>query len=567
MEASSPLAALHRPLPAAAWGNRDLFRPRPHSHYSGSSSSMTSVSLREQIHKNTADYFSIKDVRGSSPAASLAADLSQNFRLDNEASPHFPTPRRALFTANMMGGMDSRHFVTTPPLPSSSPAPAVEHMELSPLPHKTPFFAQVEVESPTPGSTPSDEQDMVLDSPAPITRQASYESTKSFFLADRRIAAPRRPSLSRMKVLSSGSLPAKAQSDTRNALPPFRFGADSCMAQTSSNLSLGECFESASPPQERRPLSSNSPCASMALPPRRPLFTGLGNGAVGARFGSPMNGHVRRQSNNPFLRNRKQVRRSLSMFEHPADIMKPKGDAEDAPSSALKAVMDIEEVHEPALPHFLLDDPTDSIPRIAKETLLDILDGKFSERFDQKMVIDCRFEYEYDGGHIEGAVNHNDKELLATQLFETPIAGRTLLIFHCEYSAHRAPLMARHVRSYDRTVNADSYPNLTYPEVYILDGGYSGFFAEHRGRCYPPEYVEMSDEKHQRTCEREMGRLKARKGLGRSQTFAFGQREPCIQDSPTAPGRPGSRNSPSFSMLAQSPIAGDRFHTRRMASY
>ncbi|KAG5952084.1 hypothetical protein E4U53_001685 [Claviceps sorghi] len=567
MEASSPLAALHRPLPAPAWGNRDLFRPRPHSHYSTSSSTMTSVSLREQIHKNTADYFSIKEVRGSSPAASLAADLSQNFRLDNEASPQFPTPRRALFTANVMDGMDSRHYVTTPPLPSSSPAPLVEYMDISPLPHKTPFFVKVEMESPTPGSTPSDNQDMVLDSPAPITRQAPSESTKSF-LADRRIAAPRRPSLSRMKALSSGSVPARPQRDARSPLPPFRFGAHSDKSLKSSNLSLGECFESASPPQERRPLSSNSPSASMALSPRRPLFTGVDNVATGLRFGSPLNGHARRQSN-PFLRNRKQVRRSLSMFEHPADIMKPKGDADEspAPSSALKAVMDIEEVHEPALPHFLPDDPSDTIPRIHKETLLDVLDGKYAEHFDQKMVIDCRFEYEYDGGHIEGAVNHNDKELLATQLFETPMAGRILLIFHCEYSAHRAPLMARHVRSHDRAVNAESYPYLTYPEVYILDGGYSGFFATHPDRCFPPDYVEMSDEKHQRTCEREMGRLKARKGLGRSQTFAFGQRESSIQDSPTAPGRPNSRNSPSVAKLAPSPIPGDRSQTRRMASY
>ncbi|KAG5982318.1 hypothetical protein E4U55_002066 [Claviceps digitariae] len=566
MEASSPLAALHRPLPAPAWGNRDLFRPRPHSHYSTSSSTMTSVSLREQIHKNTADYFSIKEVRGSSPAASLAADLSQNFRLDNEASPQFPTPRRALFTANVMGGMDSRHYVTTPPLPSSSPAPLVEYMDISPLPHKTPFFAQVEIKSPTPGSTPSKNQDMVLDSPAPIARQASSESTKSF-LADRRIAAPRRPSLSRMKALSDSSLPGKSQSDARNPLPPFRFGTDSSKRMMSSNLSLGECFESASPPQQRRPLSSNSPSAYMALSPRRPLFTGIDNVAAGPRFGSPLNSHARRQSN-PFLRNRKQVRRSLSMFESPADIMKPKGDAEESPSSStLKSVMDIEEVHEPALPHFLPDDPSDTIPRIDKETLLDVLDGKYADHFDQKMVIDCRFEYEYDGGHIEGAVNHNDKELLATQLFETPMSRRTLLIFHCEYSAHRAPLMARYVRSHDRTVNAESYPYLTYPEVYILDGGYSAFFANHPGRCFPPDYVEMSDEKHQRTCEREMGRLKARKGLGRSQTFAFGQREPCIQDSPTAPGRPNSRNSPSLSTLASSPIMGDRSQTRRMASY
>lgn len=43
------------------------------------------LSLREQLHRSTSDYFTAKDVRGSSPAASLAADLSQNFRIDNEA--------------------------------------------------------------------------------------------------------------------------------------------------------------------------------------------------------------------------------------------------------------------------------------------------------------------------------------------------------------------------------------------------------------------------------------------------------------------------------------------------
>jgi M-phase inducer tyrosine phosphatase len=254
------------------------------------------------------------------------------------------------------------------------------------------------------------------------------------------------------------------------------------------------------------------------------------------------------------------------MFEHPADIMKPKSDGEDSPVSTLQSVVDVEEGHEPVLPHFLPDDPADTIPRISRQTLLDILDGRYGEKFDQKMVIDCRFEYEYDGGHIEGAVNYNDKELLASQLFKTPMSGRTLLIFHCEYSAHRAPLMARHVRSEDRTINAEHYPKLTYPEVYILEGGYSAFFAEHRGRCYPPEYVEMSDAKHQRTCEREMGRLKSRKGLSRAQTFAFGQREPCVDESPTGPSRPSSRQT-TLSLLGNSPLLGERIHSRRMASY
>lgn len=35
--------------------------------------------------KNKPDYFNAKGVHGSSPTASLVADLSQNFRIDNEA--------------------------------------------------------------------------------------------------------------------------------------------------------------------------------------------------------------------------------------------------------------------------------------------------------------------------------------------------------------------------------------------------------------------------------------------------------------------------------------------------
>ncbi|EGX90659.1 cell cycle control protein tyrosine phosphatase Mih1 [Cordyceps militaris CM01] len=520
MEASSPLAALHRPMPAPSWGGRDIFR----SHSFVGPVASAALSLREQLQRGTSDYFACNEPRGSSPAASLAADLSQNFRLDSEASPHFPTPRRALFTANVMGGFHNRDYVTTPPLPSSSPAQLTEYMELSPLPHKTPFSLQSEFASPTPNTSSSDE-DMILDSPAPILRP-SLDFPKLPSFADRRIAAPRRPSLSRMKGHSLAGSSFKSEADGQ--LPRSALAAIPCPARAPISL-----LESAS--------SLSHPLRIRDLPP-----------------------HSRRSSN-PFLRARKQVRRSLSMFEHPNEVMNAKSQAHELISTPLKSVMDIEEAYEAVIPHFLSEDPTDTIPRITNETMLDIIDGKFNDQFDHKMVIDCRFEYEYDGGHIEGAVNHNDKELLTSQLFTTPIGGRSLLIFHCEYSAHRAPLMARHVRAEDRTVNAEFYPRLTYPEVYILDGGYSGFFSTFRGRCFPPEYVEMSDEKHQRTCEREMGRLKARKGgLNRAQTFAFGQKDHCINDSPTAPGRPTSRQFPIMGSFSPIP---ERSHTRRMASY
>lgn len=283
------------------------------------------------------------------------------------------------------------------------------------------------------------------------------------------------------------------------------------------------------------------------------------------------------------------------MFESPVDIVQSK--REDGailqPSPALQpsllaSAMDTDEgsSRPPVLPHFLPGDPTDCVPRIDRATLLRVLDGEFDDSFEHKLIIDCRFEYEYDGGHINAAVNFNDKDLLAEHLFgANQNEGRTLIVLHCEYSAHRAPMMARHIRAEDRAANMESYPRLSFPELYILDGGYSGFFGEHPSRCYPQAYVEMDAAEHALACEREMGRLRQnRKGLSRAQTFAFGQyshqqQQPQHQadhqrsyqfnefSSPTAPGRPIPQQSPCM-MLGASPILGcDRGHGRRMTSY
>lgn len=492
------------------------------------------------------DYFQMKPVRGSSPTASLAADLSQNFHIDM-SSPQLPTPRRSLFTSNLFGTLDGRESVTTPPLPSSSPGPLHERMDISPLPHKQPFFAQID--SPTPGPT----EEIALPSSPP--RPAFLEAPRPNGV-ERRKSILARPSMQRAKGYSTNTLPQQAQ------LPPFKFGAGSSKLSNSTSMSLGECFME-SPPQERRPQSANSPSVSVMGAARASKPFGSMNGHS-IRNGSPIGSHTRRPSN-PLMRPRKQFRRSLSMFEHPGDVMKTKKDEQH--TSSLHTVMDVDELHQPALPHFFAEGTQDSIPRITKDTLLEVLDGKFDGEFDQRMIVDCRFEYEFEGGHIDGAVNYNDKEHLASQLFETTLPGKTLLIFHCEYSAHRAPIMARHIRKQDRTANVEHYPKLTYPEVYLLEGGYSAFFAEHRGRCFPQNYVEMDDKDHAYTCEREMGRLRQnRSKLSRAQTFAFGQGQ--IDDSPTAPNRSKSSGGDLMMTGMMSPMAGyDRGYARRMVSY
>ena len=128
------------------------------------------------------------------------------------------------------------------------------------------------------------------------------------------------------------------------------------------------------------------------------------------------------------------------MFESPKDVMKQ--DKRDYIPSGLQSSMDANDAHTMTLPHFVPDAEPDSLPRINHDTFIKVLDGKYDANYDRALIIDCRFEYEYNGGHIENALNFTDKEQLAQNLFgDAQTNARVLLVFHCEYSAHRAPLM------------------------------------------------------------------------------------------------------------------------------
>ncbi|KAG5640207.1 hypothetical protein DXG03_000576 [Asterophora parasitica] len=94
----------------------------------------------------------------------------------------------------------------------------------------------------------------------------------------------------------------------------------------------------------------------------------------------------------------------------------------------------------------------DGLMRINSHTLNDLLDGKYSSQIVDFHVIDCRFDYEYAGGHIPGAVNINTtsgvEELLLGPSLTKPRPStsgdsvtKTLLVFHCEFSAKRAPTL------------------------------------------------------------------------------------------------------------------------------
>jgi hypothetical protein len=124
---------------------------------------------------------------------------------------------------------------------------------------------------------------------------------------------------------------------------------------------------------------------------------------------------------------------------------------------------------------------------------------------------------------------------------------------------------AQFVRSQDRKENAHRYPLLSFPEVYILDGGYSSFYHAHSTRCFPQNYLRMDAKEHEQSCERGLNKLRQRTKLSRAQTFAFGQQSCQMEDSPTAVGR--SRSGGIFTLGDDSFNAGRIGASRRMASY
>lgn len=131
MEHSSPLAAMQPP--SVLFGH--CFRTEPTSYPSLSGFGQNSFNFKDlSMKKSSSDYFNMKPIRGSSPTASLAADLSQNFHIDQRLvfvlrlglladqakknpgtkfadpiiSPQLATPRRSLFSSNLLGQANGR---------------------------------------------------------------------------------------------------------------------------------------------------------------------------------------------------------------------------------------------------------------------------------------------------------------------------------------------------------------------------------------------------------------------------------------------------------------------------
>ena len=146
------------------------------------------------------------------------------------------------------------------------------------------------------------------------------------------------------------------------------------------------------------------------------------------------------------------------------------------------------------LPSLVLPDCTDPFQTITADELSSLLTDPMSHNFDRIFVLDARFSYEFRGGRISGARNVTTRAAMAG-VYEQFKGQDVCIVFHCEFSRNRGPTLMRMFRDYDRRQNVRNYPELCFPNILLLEGGYRNFHAKFPELC-TGGYVPMRDKKY-----------------------------------------------------------------------
>jgi len=189
-----------------------------------------------------------------------------------------------------------------------------------------------------------------------------------------------------------------------------------------------------------------------------------------------------------------------------------------------------------ALPTFSAGSKHPSLRSISCNTLADLIRGRHKDHVETFRIVDVRYKFEYDGGHIQGAENWQhgeDDQFLNAFLPSTPLSKapqyclenkskRNILIFHCEFSSQRGPDFYMKLRERDRQLNKDVYPGLHYPECYLLHLGYKEFYKNYPELC-TGSYTEMIDPRHESDLRKMRAKSKSWSGGSVARTGRMGR--------------------------------------------
>lgn len=85
---------------------------------------------------------------------------------------------------------------------------------------------------------------------------------------------------------------------------------------------------------------------------------------------------------------------------------------------------------------------------ISTHTMANLVSDDYGDSVASFKIVDCRYPYEYEGGHIRGAKNLYTQEDILNELVNSKAdvahvvpdgVKRNIIVFHCEFSSERGP--------------------------------------------------------------------------------------------------------------------------------
>lgn len=82
---------------------------------------------------------------------------------------------------------------------------------------------------------------------------------------------------------------------------------------------------------------------------------------------------------------------------------------------------------------------------ISCHVLAQVLNGHYKNVIESVVIVDCRYPYEFEGGHIQTAMNLYTQEQVLNSFVSNNSndpetnSKRQIMIFHCEFSSERGP--------------------------------------------------------------------------------------------------------------------------------
>ncbi|EDR21909.1 M-phase inducer phosphatase, putative [Entamoeba dispar SAW760] len=112
-----------------------------------------------------------------------------------------------------------------------------------------------------------------------------------------------------------------------------------------------------------------------------------------------------------------------------------------------------------------------------------------SSKLDELFIVDVRYPYEFNGGHVRYSMNIATdvtlyKEL--NKLFEINHSKKIILIAYCEFSQTRAPSLLKELR---HTIGNKLI------DIFLVEGGYERIFEEYPSLC-EGGYIQMNDPRY-----------------------------------------------------------------------